>query len=97
MPPEHLGHSQPAVIAIGSVLWIISTSFSGMKKGSEYFGGIGEDWASRVLRVANRNNARMRGGYFNALSVPHAAARLTPGNSAVAGIYRRHRLWLSVP
>ncbi len=86
--PEHLGHSQPAVIAVGSALWVGSTSFSGMKKGSECFDGIGEDWTLWVLRVADRNNARMRGGYFNALSVPHAAARLTPGDSAVAGIYR---------
>src|SRR6185312_8287808 len=39
----------------------------------------------------------MRGRYFNTLSVPHAAARLTPGDFAVAGIYRRHILWLSVP
>jgi hypothetical protein len=87
MRSEHMGHSQPTVIAVGSALWIISTSFSGMKKGSEGFGGIGEDRAFGVLRVADRNNARMR-GYFNALSVPHAAARLTPGDSAVAGIYR---------
>jgi hypothetical protein len=87
MRSEHMGHSQPTVIAVGSALWIISTSFSGMKKGSEGFGGIGEDGAFGVLRVADRNNARMR-GYFNALSVPHAAARLTPGDSAVAGIYR---------
>ena len=61
MLPEHLGHSQPAVIAMGSALWIISTSLSGIKKGSECFGGIGEDWAFWVLRVADRNNARMRG------------------------------------
>jgi hypothetical protein len=89
MCAEHSEHSQSGVAAVDSALSV--TSFSGVKKGSKCLGGVGENWALWVLRVADRNNALTR-RYLNALSVPHTAARLTPGDAAVAGIYFRHRL-----